>query len=153
MFFRSAIDAWFYLGVVSFPLLTVRVAMSVLAEANSTVLSLVVSVIAPLIVLPAWLLFNTYYRIDATVLHVYSGPFTWAVPIDQIHMVAATRSFSFSPALSQNRLKITYGRNQSLSVSPRYKAAFLETLGFKPASVLQPQKSRPNPFALGETCQ
>jgi len=153
MFFRSAIDAWFYLGVVSFPLLTVRIAMSVLAEANSTILSLVVSAIAPLIVLPAWLLFNTYYRIDATVLYICSGPFAWVVPLDQIHMVTATRSFYFSPALSQNRLKITYGRNQSISVSPRYRAAFLKTLGFNPTSVLQSPKSRPNPFALGETYQ
>lgn len=150
MFFRSAIDAWFYLGVVSFPLLTVRAAMSVLADANSTTLSLVVSAIAPLILLPAWLLFSTCYRIDAAVLHIYSGPFSWAVSLDQIHMVTAIRSFSLSPALSHNRLKITYGRNQSVSVSPRYKIAFLKTLGISPTTVLQPGKHRPDPLSLGE---
>ncbi len=153
MFFRSAVDAWFYLWVVGFPLLTVRVAISVLAGANSTILPLAVSALIPLIVLPAWRLFNTYYRIDAAVLHIYSGPFAWAVPLDQIHMVTAKRSFSFSPALSQKRIQITYGRNQSILVSPQYKAAFLKTLGFNPASVLQPKRNRPSPFSLGENYQ
>ncbi|MGD1899911.1 MAG: PH domain-containing protein [Phormidesmis sp.] len=150
MFFRSAVDAWFYLFVLTFPLLLVRMAVAVLAAANSTVIAIGLAIVVPSIILPAWVLFGTYYRIDSAILRVQAGPFTSFVPLDQIHSVAPLRSFGIAPALSCQRLKITYGRNQSMVVSPQRKAAFLEALGYVPNSVLQPNRARPNPFALGE---
>jgi len=150
MLFRSAVDVWFYLFVLCAPLAAVRVVALPLARANSTTVSLLVAAVLPLLILPTWLLFTTYYRIDADALRVRSGPFSWVIAIDQIHDVTKVATLSISPALSQDRLKITYGRGQSIIVSPQRKAAFLTALGYRPATVLQPQKQRPNPFALGE---
>ena len=150
MLFRSAVDARFYLLVVCFPLLVVRIAVPILADANSTIVALVLAAIAPLIVLPAWILFGTYYRVDSTLIRICAGPFSWSVPLDHIHTVTATRSLTVAPALSFDRLTITYGRNQTISVSPQRKTAFLEALGLNPTTVLQPTNQKPNPFALGE---
>ena len=150
MFFRSAVDIWCYVFVVSFPPLLARVAMLLLSDANSTVIALGLLVQVPMILLPAWLLFGTYYRVDSTFLRVHSGPFTCAVPIEQIHDVASVKSVCWAPALSRDRLKITYGRSQCIFLSPQRKAAFLEALGYRPSQVLQARRQRPNPFALGE---
>ncbi|MEL6552343.1 MAG: PH domain-containing protein [Cyanobacteria bacterium J06621_11] len=150
MFFRSAIDAWFYAFVMGFPLLLVKLAVPLLNNANSTVIALGLVVLVPSIVIPAWVLFATFYRVDSAILRVQSGPFTSMVPLDQIHTVEAVRCFAIAPALSCIRLKITYGRNQNMLVSPQRKAAFLEALGYQPSTVLQPTTHRPNPFSLGE---
>ena len=150
MLFRSAIDTWFYWFVISFPLLLVKIAVPLLSNANSTVIALGLLVLVPSILLPAWILFGTFYRIDSAILRVQSGPFTSLVSLDQIHAVEMVRCFAIAPALSCNRLKITYGRSQNILVSPRRKAAFLEALGYQPSKVLQPTTHRPNPFALGE---
>ncbi|MEL7227420.1 MAG: PH domain-containing protein [Cyanobacteria bacterium P01_D01_bin.36] len=150
MFFRSAIDAWFYAFVVSFPLVLVRLALWLLSDANSAVIALSLLVVVPAIMLPAWLLFGTYYRVDSTFLRVQSGPFTCAVPLEQIHDVTRVQCVGWAPALSRDRLKITYGRSQCILISPQRKAAFLEALGYRPSQVLQASRQRPNPFALGE---
>lgn len=151
MLFRSAVDIWFYLSVLTFPLVAVRVAAPMMADAKSTtVLYLIAAAVMPLIVLPAWLLFSTHYQVDPATLRVQAGPFSWAIARDQIHDVTPVSTVSASPALSRDRLKITYGRQQSIVVSPQRKVAFLEALGYRPAAVLQPRKQRPNPFSLGE---
>ena len=150
MFFRSAIDAWIYEFVLCFPLLLVRLAGFLLSDANSAATAIGLVVVVPLIVLPTWLLFGTYYRIDSTFLRVQSGPFTCAVSLEQIHEVTPVRCAGCAPALSRDRLKIIYGRSQSILVSPQRKAAFLEALGYRPSAILQASRQRPNPFALGE---
>lgn len=150
MFFRSAIDTWFYCFVIGFPLLMVQIAVPLLINTNSTAIALGLFVLVPSIVLPAWVLFSTFYRVDSAVLRIQSGPFISLVSLDQIHTVEAVRCFAIAPALSRSRLKITYGRNQSILVSPKRKAAFLEALGHQPSKILQPTAHRPNPFALGE---
>lgn len=150
MLFRSAVDVRFYLLVVLFPLVVVRIAVPVLADANSTIVALVLAAIAPLIVLPAWILFGTHYRIDSTLIRICAGPFSWSIPLDYIHSVTTARSYMPAPALSHDRLIIAYGRNQEISVSPQRKTAFLEALGLNPATVLRPARQKPNPFALGE---
>ncbi len=150
MFFRSAIDAWFYAFVVIFPLLLVRLALLLLSDANSTVIALGLCAVVPMLILPTWLLFGTYYRIDSTFLRVQAGPFTCVVPLEQIHDVMAVRSVGWAPALSCDRLKIIYGRSQSICLSPQRKATFLEALGYRPSAVLETSQQRPNPFTLGE---
>ncbi|MEL7334493.1 MAG: PH domain-containing protein [Cyanobacteria bacterium J06560_2] len=150
MFFRSAVDAWFYVAVLSFPLLLARLSVPVLIGQNSTVIALGLAVILPLIILPSWVLFSTYYRIDSAILRINAGPYTCAVPLEQIHTVMPVRSLGLSPTLSRIRLRITYGRSQTIDVSPQRQAAFLEALGYSPSAVLQTSKQRPNPFALGE---
>lgn len=138
MFFRSAIDPWVYVLVVSLPVLILRAVVPHLIEANSTIVILAAAALIPIIVIPAWLLLATYYRVDSAMLRIQAGPFSWSVPLEQIRSVTASRSLSSSPALSINRLKIEYGRERSILVSPKNKVAFIEAIGHQPADVLKP---------------
>ncbi|MEL6161857.1 MAG: PH domain-containing protein [Cyanobacteria bacterium J06623_5] len=135
MFFRSAICPWFYSLVVCFPIVAVGTVTPMLSEANSTAMILVAAVLLPIIILPTWLLFSTYYRVDSVILSIHAGPFSWSVPVEHIHEVTPCRSLSIAPALSMHRLKIDYGRQHSIYVSPKYRTAFLEALGYGVADI------------------
>lgn len=137
MFFRSAVDPWVYALVVSLPILLLRAVVPQLTEANSTIVILSVAILSPFIIIPAWLLMATYYRVDSAMLRIQAGPFSWSVPLEQIRSVTASRSLISSPALSMNRLKIEYGRARSILVSPKNKVAFIEAIGHQPADVLK----------------
>lgn len=137
MFFRSAVDPWVYALVVSLPILLLRAVVPQLTEANSTIVILTVAILSPFIIIPAWLLMATYYRVDSAMLRIQAGPFSWSVPLEQIRSVSASRSLISSPALSMNRLKIEYGRARSILVSPKNKVAFIEAIGHQPADVLK----------------
>ena len=89
----------------------------------------------PLSMLPAlafivWLLRRTYYAVEppTQTLRVVSAPLTWRVPIDKITRVQDSRSVLSSPALSIDRLKISYNRYDELLISPRDKAGFIVAL-------------------------
>lgn len=137
MFFRSAVDPWVYALVVSLPILLIRAVVPQITDANSTIVILTVAILSPFIIIPAWLLMATYYRVDSAMLRIQAGPFSWSVPLEQIRSVTASRSLISSPALSMNRLKIEYGRARSILVSPKNKVAFIEAIGHQPADVLK----------------
>lgn len=71
----------------------------------------------------------TYYSIEGPTLKVRSGPFNWKIPIDQIQSITPTKSPWSSPALSMDRLRITWGNNRRILVSPRDKEGFAKALG------------------------
>lgn len=79
-------------------------------------------------VLPLWILGGTKYTISAPMLIVQSGPFRWQIPIAEITRIEPTRNPLSSPALSLDRLRITYGRSKACMVSPRDKDAFITEL-------------------------
>src|SRR5690606_5501378 len=78
--------------------------------------------------LPLWLLRSTGYTLERTQLHIRSGPFSWVVPIAEIRDITATRNPLSSPALSRDRLLITYGRHGRIMISPADKDAVLREL-------------------------
>jgi len=78
--------------------------------------------------LPLWILGGTKYTIAAPMLIVQSGPFRWQIPVAEITRIEPTRNPLSSPALSLDRLRITYGRNRACMVSPRDKDAFIAEL-------------------------
>lgn len=78
--------------------------------------------------LPLWLL-DTRYVLGDYELRVRSGPFRWRVPLADIRQVVQTRTLLAGPALSLQRLIITYGAAARLVViSPRDMQAFLSDL-------------------------
>jgi hypothetical protein len=79
--------------------------------------------------LPVWLLFSTYYVVEANTLKIRSGPFGWSILISEIKSVRPSRSVLSSPALSLNRLEIQYGRGQSILVSPEDIEGFKNAIG------------------------
>ena len=79
-------------------------------------------------VLPLWMVLGTHYEFTASDLHIQSGPFRWRVPLEQVRAASRSRSVLSAPALSLDRLRISYGRAGSILISPRNKLQFLEEL-------------------------
>lgn len=78
---------------------------------------------------PLWILVSTRYITDEENLKIISGPFSWVIPIQSITSIQETQSAITSPALSFDRLEITYGEDKAILVSPLDKAGFIEKLG------------------------
>ena len=136
MFFRSTVDSWVYVLAISLPLTVIWTIAPTLSGASVSTILYSVLAIAPIVLIPAWLSISTYYRVDSAIMRVQSGPFSWAIPLDQIRNVTAERAWSAAPALSANRLKIDYGQQRSIMVSPKNRAAFIAAIGQRPADVL-----------------
>ena len=77
---------------------------------------------------PIWLMMSTRYTLSDSALLVKSGPFKWQVPIEQITSITPTSNPLSSPALSLDRLRIDYGRGQSIMISPKDKSRFIQDL-------------------------
>ncbi len=127
MKFRSAVDTWFYVLALAVPF----VVIGSTTISFSSLSALLVIGIAALIALglPIWLIFSTYYVIEAGTLLIRSGPFSWSIPVSEIKSIRPSRSVISSPALSLNRLEIQYSQGHTILVSPKDAAGFKNALG------------------------
>jgi hypothetical protein len=126
--FRSKIDRWLAAVIVGAAIVSLGTVVAV-AIAASLLLALTLGPLIFLIggALPLWVLTATSYTLDASDLHVRSGPFRWKVPLREIRGIAPTRSPLSSPALSLDRLRIDFG-GRWIMVSPDDKDRFLAEL-------------------------
>jgi hypothetical protein len=126
--FRSKIDRWLAAVIVGAAIASLGTVVAV-AIAASLLLALTLGPLIFLIAgaLPLWVLTATSYTLDASDLHVRSGPFRWKVPLREIRGIAPTRSALSSPALSLDRLRIDFG-GRWIMVSPDDKDRFLAEL-------------------------
>jgi len=85
------------------------------------------STVALAAVLVEWVMFSTYYEIDDAALLVRSGPFRWRIPLQEIVAVRELNSLRSGPALSMDRLEVSYS-GRRLLISPADKAGFLAEL-------------------------
>ena len=106
MTFRSKVDWWYY-----------AIAVGVLGQVGYTAYRthhLLPPYVLALMVLggllPVWLLVTTYYRVDRESLKIRSG----TIRLDEIRSVQASRSLLSPPALSADRLRISYGGSKNL---------------------------------------
>jgi len=76
-------------------------------------------------ILPLVSLLTTRYTVEEQQLVVRSGIFRWRIPLNEISGITPTSDPIASPALSLDRLRITYGQAKSLLISPRDKDGFL----------------------------
>ncbi len=135
--FQSKVDRWLA-AVLILGLLMMLAALIAMTTEVMREPTLVIAIIAVVlgIVLIAWVGLATYYEIDRTELKVVSGPIRWHIPLGDITAVEKTRSPLSAPALSLDRLRIRYGDNRSIVVSPRDKAKFVRRLGLDAESGL-----------------
>lgn len=128
--FPSKVDAWLVLVFAVAMLMQVGAMVSVLLHDNEpwAIAVIVLTTVGMFLLIGSMLRF-TYYAIDGGQLKVVSGPFRWRLSLDEIHGVEPTRSVLSSPALSLDRLRIRYGRNRKIMVSPADKAGFLKAIG------------------------
>ena len=78
---------------------------------------------------PLWILVSTRYIADDENLKIVSGPFSWIIPVQTITSIQETQSAITSPAMSFDRLEITYGEDKAIIVSPADKEGFIKALG------------------------
>ena len=128
--FKSKVDRWVRVLLI-FVILTQIFAIGAAAlqadDPMGTTVLILVAIGA--VALMLWLMTGTHYTVDRNTLKIVSGPFRWRVPIDQITSVESTRNPLSSPALSIDRIRIRYGKNRRIMISPADKSGFLKAIG------------------------
>ena len=133
--FRSKVDTWLVLLVVAAAIAAVSGSFPLVAQGAPGALPIAVLVVLLTLALPAWLLAATYYELAGQELLIRSGPLRWRIDLTQIRSVTPSKSLISSPALSMDRLRIDYGRGQSVLISPADKAGFLRELEARRSSL------------------
>ena len=77
---------------------------------------------------PLWILLSTKYIVENDNLKIMSGPFSWNILIKSIKSVQETQNAITSPALSFDRLEITYEDDKVILISPANKKQFMQKL-------------------------
>jgi membrane protein YdbS with pleckstrin-like domain len=121
MTYPSKVDSW--VGIV-----LVLVPVGILLEAVFLRSIVVAAVAASVLVLYGLAIFPTNYTMRPDALTVRSGVIRTSIPYQEIRQVRGSRSWLSAPALSLDRLQITYGSSRTTLISPRNRAAFLRDL-------------------------
>jgi hypothetical protein len=82
----------------------------------------------PVMAFIIWLIAATYYEINGEELKVAAGPIRYKIHIHTIRAIEASYNPLSSPALSLDRLKITYNQNNTVLISPKDKQEFVREL-------------------------
>ncbi|MEM9998203.1 MAG: PH domain-containing protein [Bacteroidota bacterium] len=133
--YRSKVDRW----------IAVAIGLTVLVSLGTTGLLLVEGkpwgwlIGAVLVgvgaVWPAWAFLTTAYHFSDDQLVIRCGPSVTRVPLDEITAIKPTRDPLSAPALSLDRLRITYGARKQVLISPQDQAAFLKALQERTATL------------------
>jgi len=133
--FRSKIDWWLLL---IFIVITANIVMKIY-EANyhySLASNFPHLIFYSLVILVIWLpIFNTYYLLENKTLTIRSLVFRWEININDITRIEPTHNPLSSPALSLDRLKIYYMKDDRVAtamISPKDKEGFLNMLRNNP---------------------
>lgn len=103
--------------------------VAVLVEETPWPLRVLTVVVVIVVTLLLFTIFkSTYYVIAGDTLRIVSGPFKWNIPVADIVGVTPSRNPLSSPALSMDRLKISYGKRKFVLVSPEDKAGFIRAV-------------------------
>ncbi len=128
MTYRTRIDAMVAVAALGLLLALMLGARTVLSHPSPSG-RLILLAIGPLSLgLMLWTILGTDYTIDDSNLRVRGGPFRWTIRLQDIRAVTPTRNPASSPALSLDRLRIDYGQDRFLLVSPKDREAFVRDL-------------------------
>jgi hypothetical protein len=134
MTFKSKVDAWLGTTLVIAIFAQLGAAAGLVASR-----SLAALVGAPVLLIGAvfllWILGTTYYIVSEAEVLIRCGPFKIRIPIDQITKIERTRNPLSSPALSLDRIAISYGSSGYCMVSPKDSDGFLSELRVRGARV------------------
>jgi membrane protein YdbS with pleckstrin-like domain len=127
--FSSKVDSWLVPVMVLAMAGLLAALIGVLVTPNPWPVRALVAAVSVAVVLLLFAVFRgTHYTITEQELRIVSGPFRWTVPIDEITAVAPSRNPLSSPALSLDRLKISYGKRKFVLISPSDKAGFMRAM-------------------------
>ena len=124
--FRSKVDS--KLTIVGFAMPCVALVAIGTSAGRGGVPLLLAIVTMSVAVVVVWTVLSTYYEITSDLLIAHSGPFSWRIPLEDISSVRESHSVRSGPALSMDRLEVTWGERHVLLISPKDKARFLAVL-------------------------
>ena len=126
--FKSKIDLWigFIIAVSAF--LCAAISLPLLLSSSIANVLIAVLILGLGSAFPIWLLFSTNYSTNEKDLLIKCGPFRWVVPLATITSVKETKNPLSSPALSLDRLQISYQSGKSIMVSPKDKQRFISAI-------------------------
>jgi len=134
--FPSKIDAWLALVIAgSVGGMWLSLAQRIWTGRPTDMLDVVVPVLISAFVV--WICRTTYYVVTPDTLIVRCGPLRRTVPLGSVQRLRATHNPLSSPALSLDRIEVTYGSRRVL-ISPRDKRAFVNAIAERaPAVVME----------------
>ncbi|HEX5458773.1 MAG TPA: PH domain-containing protein [Steroidobacteraceae bacterium] len=124
--FRSKVDGKFKWLALLLP--GAALAALFTTPRGSPMLWLPVGLVFLAALLVCWILFATYYELQADELVAHCGPFTWRIPLREITQVRESSSVRSGPALSMDRLEVVHLGGRVLIVSPADKAQFIAAI-------------------------
>ena len=132
MIFKSKVDRWLKALVFGIPIVVLAVPVTMAAR-NGKPQPIIPALLVVIIIIAfnSWLFRTTDYRIENGTLHIRSAFIHWTVEIREIVSIVPTRNPLSSPALSLDRLQISYrknGRARVILVSPEDKRGFIDAL-------------------------
>ncbi|MGA9837628.1 MAG: PH domain-containing protein [Gemmatimonadaceae bacterium] len=129
--FRSRVDLWLVaLIAVGIGVPIVIVSGPGTDPTGALVGRAMVGVTSVLLVLfLSWLYRTTRYTLGPDALTVQSGPENWRIPYRDVKSVRRSLNPLSAPALSIRRLKILYGPDAWVLISPPDREAFIAALG------------------------
>ena len=126
--FRSKIDAKFKALVLALAAVALFTTWTRPKAAPTALWSAMDLLMIGAAALAMWITFTTYYELEHDALVAHSGPFSWRIPLAAIIAVRPSDSSRSGPAMSMDRLEITYGDGRSILVSPADQSGFLAML-------------------------
>ncbi|MGB5622061.1 MAG: PH domain-containing protein [Gammaproteobacteria bacterium] len=128
--FRSKRDLLLWLILSLSVLIDLGAAVALLsADLPSLSRAISVAVLLATAALVLWIMYGTRYLVDQGMLTIYCGPFRKRLRVSEIESVEPTRSPLSSPALSLDRLRITYAGGKKIMVSPEDPDRFRNAIG------------------------
>ena len=127
--FLSKVDGWLVPVMVLAMAGLLGALIGVLVTPTPWPVRLLVAAVAVAVILLLFAVFRgTCYTVADQELRIVSGPFRWTIPVDEITAIDPSRNPLSSPALSLDRLKISYGKRKFVLISPSDKAGFMRAM-------------------------
>lgn len=129
--YRSKVDLWLVivLTISSISLLTLIYNTFDFKSSYEDVIFLVLFVFLAILI---WLpIPTTYYVVECGILKVHSIFLKWEIPLNAIQKIEQTSDFLSAPALSLDRIKIEYKKNnmhEYIMISPKNRAEFIKEI-------------------------
>lgn len=124
--YKSKVDTWLLIVLLSAVLVSALASIAVLAAGLAELWWVLLLTIGAGVILPIWVLLSTRYKVQPDRLTIRSGPLMWHIPLSEITRITPTHSSLSSPALSLDRLRIEYGLDRSIVISPQDKERFIK---------------------------
>lgn len=126
--FPSKVDSWLRYTLALSALVSFAAAVWQLRLPEAEQLTWVTVVLLLAGGLCLWIMTTTHYRIYDDLLLIRSGPFRWRLRLSSISHVRRSVNPIASPALSLDRLELSYGNSKFLLISPLDPALFVQAL-------------------------